>query len=147
MKQKGIAMALAAVLVAGSLPVSATAAQFRDLNDTPWAAQTITDVANKGLISGYEDGTFRGKNGVTYCETTTMLHNVLTKANALESIPMNSFGMYQPVMNNYKIPQWAQYGVTYCLGAQILTPVELTKFVKDGKSMPADRQSVAMLFW
>lgn len=146
MKQKGIAMALAAVLVAGSLPVSATAAQFRDLNDTPWAAQTITDVANKGLISGYEDGTFRGKNGVTYCETTTMLHNVLTKANALESIPVNSFSMYQPVMNNYKIPQWAQYGVTYCLGAQILTPVELTKFVKDGKSMPADRQGVAMLF-
>ncbi len=146
MKQKGIAMALAAALVAGSLPMGVGAAQFSDLNETAWAAKTITEVANKGLLSGYQDGTFRGKNGVTYCETTTMLHNVLTKGNALQNIPATSFSMYQPVMNNYKIPQWAQYGVTYCLGAEIMTPVELTKFMQNGKSMPADRQSVAMLF-
>ena len=55
MKRK-MAMALAAVLVAGSLPVTVSAATFTDINEVSWASSTIQAVSDKGLINGYEDG-------------------------------------------------------------------------------------------
>ena len=51
MKRK-MAMALAAVLVAGSLPVTASAATFTDINEVSWASSTIQAVSDKGLING-----------------------------------------------------------------------------------------------
>ena len=62
MKRK-FALILSAVMAASSLPLTAYAANFKDINNVPWAgAETvINSVADKGLLSGYEDGTFRAK--------------------------------------------------------------------------------------
>ena len=60
MKRK-FALILSAVMAASSLPLTAYAANFKDINNVPWAgAETvINSVADKGLLSGYEDGTNR----------------------------------------------------------------------------------------
>ena len=49
MKRK-MAMALAAVLVAGSLPVTVSAATFSDINEVSWASSTIQAVSDLSLI-------------------------------------------------------------------------------------------------
>ena len=84
MKRK-MAMALAAVLVAGSLPVTASAATFTDINEVSWASSTIQAVSDKGLINGYEDGTFRAKNNVTYSEAMVMIYNLMDKTGNLKA--------------------------------------------------------------
>ncbi|WP_405729961.1 S-layer homology domain-containing protein, partial [Anaerotignum sp.] len=91
MKRK-LTLFLSAVMAASSLPMTAYAANFKDINDVPWASTVINNVADKGLLSGYEDGTFRGKNNVTYCEAMQMVYTTLTKSGA--AAPMDAVTVY-----------------------------------------------------
>lgn len=145
MKRK-MAMALAAVLVAGSLPVTASAATFTDINEVSWASSTIQAVSDKGLINGYEDGTFRAKNNVTYSEAMVMIYNLMSKTGNLKTSATNTLSIYQSVLNTYKIPTWSQSTVAYGLSAQILMAADLPKFTTNGVSNPATRQDVAVMF-
>lgn len=146
MKRK-MTMALAAMLLAGSLPMHTYAASnFKDINEQPWAASTILSVAEKGLISGYQDGTFRGKNNVTYSETMLMLYNVLSRTNSLQSVAPNSQVMYQSLLTSYKIPNWSQYSVSYGLASGVLNAADIAKFTTNAKPNPATRQDVAIMF-
>lgn len=145
MKRK-MAMALAAVLVAGSLPVTVSAATFSDINEVSWASSTIQAVSDKGLINGYEDGTFRAKNNVTYSEAMVMIYNLMDKTDNLKASATNTLPIYQSVLNTYKIPTWSQSTVAYGLSAQILMAADLPKFTTDGVSNPATRQDVAVMF-
>ena len=145
MKRK-MAMALAAVLVAGSLPVTASAATFTDINEVSWASSTIQAVSDKGLINGYEDGTFRAKNNVTYSEAMVMIYNLMDKTGNLKASATNTLPIYQSVLNTYKIPTWSQSTVAYGLSAQILMAADLPKFTTNGVSNPATRQDVAVMF-
>ena len=74
MKRK-LTLFLSAVMAASSLPMTAYAANFKDINDVPWsgASAVINSVADRGLLSGYDDGTFRARNNVTYCEAMQMV--------------------------------------------------------------------------
>lgn len=145
MKRK-MAMALAAVLVAGSLPVTVSAATFTDINEVTWASSTIQAVSDKGLINGYEDGTFRAKNNVTYSEAMVMIYNLMDKTGNLKASATNTLPIYQSVLNTYKIPTWSQSTVAYGLSAQILMAADLPKFTTNGVSNPATRQDVAVMF-
>lgn len=145
MKRK-MAMALAAVLVAGSLPVTVSAATFTDINEVSWASSTIQAVSDKGLINGYEDGTFRAKNNVTYSEAMVMIYNLMDKTGNLKAGATNTLPMYQSVLNTYKIPTWSQSTVAYGLSAQILMASDLPKFTTNGVANPATRQDVAVMF-
>ena len=145
MKRK-MAMALAAVLVAGSLPVTVSAATFTDINEVSWASSTIQAVSDKGLINGYEDGTFRAKNNVTYSEAMVMVYNLMSKTGNLKASATNTLSIYQSVLNTYKIPTWSQSTVAYGLSAQILMAADLPKFTTNGVSNPATRQDVAVMF-
>lgn len=50
-----------------------TVAPFPDVPTTLWAAGTITMAKNMNIITGYEDGTFRPDNNVSYEEALTMI--------------------------------------------------------------------------
>ncbi len=49
------------------------AADFSDVKDTNWYADDLDLMVEMGVISGYEDGTFRPQNPVTYGEFSKML--------------------------------------------------------------------------
>lgn len=146
MKRK-MTMALAAMLVASSLPLHTYAAtSFKDINEQPWATSTILSVAEKGLISGYTDGTFRGQNNVTYSEAMQMLYNVMSRTGNLKSVAPNTQVMYQSLLTSYKVPMWAQYSTYYGLAANILTVADVAKFTTNNQSNAATRQDVVMMF-
>lgn len=46
---------------------------FSDINSVPWASEAIVGLANKNVISGYEDGTFLPNGTVTREEFVTMI--------------------------------------------------------------------------
>lgn len=48
-------------------------ARFSDLDSVPWAKDAINELSDKGIINGYEDGSFRPAFNVTRAEFTTLL--------------------------------------------------------------------------
>ncbi|MDO4531154.1 MAG: S-layer homology domain-containing protein, partial [Bacillota bacterium] len=98
MKRKA-ALLLSAVMAVSSLPMTAYAANFKDINEVAWAAGTIASVADKGLISGYDDNTFRGKNNVTYCEAMQMVYTVLNKTGAVEAADAVTLYSYMTLLD------------------------------------------------
>ena len=144
MKRK-LTLFLSAVMVASSLPMTAYAANFKDINDVPWAVNVINNVADKGLLSGYEDNTFRGKNNVTYCEAMQMVYTTLTKSGAANPIDAVTAYSYMSVLNTYKVPKWSQMAVAYGLHAGIIDmQMVATKFAGGNKT--ATREDVAIMF-
>ena len=143
MKRK-LTLFLSAVMAASSLPMTAYAANFKDINAVPWASSVINSVADKGLLSGYEDGTFRGKNDVTYCEAMQMVYTTLTKTGNASFDAVAVYG-YMGILDTYKVPKWAQMAVAYGLSAGILDAQTVaTKFA--GGTKAATREDVAMIF-
>ena len=74
MKRK-MTLLLAAVMAASSLPMSAYAANFRDIKDVPWsgAETVINQVVDLGLLNGYEDNTVRPLKNASRAETAVLL--------------------------------------------------------------------------
>ncbi len=64
MKKTWVGMLLALTLLAG-LSVPARAAEFTDVDESVWCRQEIWDLTEAGVISGYEDGTYRPYSTVT----------------------------------------------------------------------------------
>lgn len=46
---------------------------FKDVPETHWAYKAIKELAEKGIIKGYEDGTFRPNEPVTRAEIATII--------------------------------------------------------------------------
>lgn len=144
MKRK-LTLFLSAVMVASSLPVTASAANFKDINDVAWASDVISNVADRGLLSGYNDGTFRGKNNVTYCEAMQMVYTTLTKSGVVAPMDAVTVYSYMQSLDALKVPQWAQMAVAYGLSTGILDmQMVATKF--SGGTAVATREDVAVIF-
>lgn len=147
MKRK-ITLLLSAAVAASCFSGTVYGASFRDIGDVPWsgAGTVINNVADLGLLSGYEDGTFRARNNVTYCEAVQMLYATLLKTGLAEPLQAVDSFRYSAFLNTYNIPRWAQVAVSYCLEKGILTTADIMKFTTGGKSNPATREDVAKMF-
>ena len=144
-KKRVFAALLALAVTVGSLVLPARAA-FTDTTGH-WAETAITKWSEEySIINGYEDGTFRAKNNVTYSEAMVMIYNLMDKTGNLKTSATNTLSIYQSVLNTYKIPTWSQSTVAYGLSAQILMAADLPKFTTNGVSNPATRQDVAVMF-
>ena len=62
--------------------VFAAANPFSDMPAGHWAYKAVTNLAAKGLFTGYGDGTFRGDRNITRYETATILAKVLRSESA-----------------------------------------------------------------
>jgi hypothetical protein len=47
--------------------------RFKDVPETHWAYKAIEELAEKGIINGYEDGTFKPNEPVTRAEIATII--------------------------------------------------------------------------
>gem|GEM_PF-2943397 len=66
MKKKNFAGALAfAALLAGAIPAFAADSDFRDVPKSSYAYSAIVELAERGVVSGYSDGTFHPNETVT----------------------------------------------------------------------------------
>lgn len=66
--KKIAAAILSAAMSAGLFAMNASAASFTDMNPDHWAYETVNLMAQEGVISGYDDGTFRPNDPVTLQE-------------------------------------------------------------------------------
>lgn len=145
--KRNLALLLSAVMATSCLPMTAYAANFKDINDVPWsgAATVINSVADLGLLNGYEDNTFRARNNVTYCEAMQMVYNALVKTGAATPLDAVKAYSYTSVLNTYKVPSWCQLAVAYGLENNLIDMQTVaTKFA--GGNQAATREDVAKMF-
>ena len=58
-------------------PQMASAKTFKDVKSTDWHYNVVSELSDKGVISGYEDNTFKPQKSVTYAEFLTLLNNAI----------------------------------------------------------------------
>lgn len=77
---KAITRAEMAAVLANFLPQGALTGQvkFKDVKGDFWASEGILRVAEAGVVTGYEDGTFKPAKDVTRAEASTMLVRLTT---------------------------------------------------------------------
>lgn len=56
-----------------SVSLKASAAAFTDVDSDSWAGGYISYAAENGIISGFPDGSFGGKNNITYAQAAAIL--------------------------------------------------------------------------
>lgn len=67
-------IALSAMLLA---PTSIFAKSFKDVNKGDWYYEVVSELTDKGIISGYEDGTFKPNKPVSLAEFLTLMNNAI----------------------------------------------------------------------
>lgn len=80
---------LTSIFLASALltPQTILAKEFKDVPKNAWYHNTITELTDKGIIAGYEDGTFKPNKKVTYAEYLTLLNNKIGQKQALNTDP------------------------------------------------------------
>ena len=79
--KKILVPALTAAIIAGMTSTSFAAANpFSDVPAGHWAYNSVTKLANEGVIEGYGDGTYRGNRNITRYEMAQMVARALAKA-------------------------------------------------------------------
>ena len=144
MKRK-LTLFLSAVMATSCLPVTAYAANFKDIDAVPWAKTVINDVADKGLINGFEDNTFRGAENVTYCQAMLMVYNALQKSGTAAYMDAAKAYSYMQTLNGIDVPKWAQVAVAYGLENGIINMNTVFEKFAGGTKM-ATREDVARMF-
>lgn len=148
--KKIIAMlAASATAISAMVPVFA-ADTFKDVSASDekygWSYEYVEDMAEKGLISGYEDGTFRPGNSVSRLEAFALFARLMgsdneTNAEVLEAATEK----YKDVLKDYEL-SYAEGNVAYMLSRGVLSEDELdTYFEGNKKSEPMPRYEAAIL--
>lgn len=79
MNKKLITTPILSLLLGTTLltPQMASAKTFKDVKSTDWHYNVVSELSDKGVISGYEDNTFKPQKSVTYSEFLTLLNNAI----------------------------------------------------------------------
>ena len=99
------------ILLMGTLPAF-SAPLFKDLPEKHWALDALKDLAAKGIVEGYPDGTFKGDRAATRWEVAMILARLLARCEQ-EHTTFATKADYETVMalaKAYK-DELAAYGV------------------------------------
>lgn len=124
---------------------AASAVTFNDISDH-WAKDYIIKVANKGLVTGYKDGTFKPENSVNVLESLVMMSRLY---DIDDDIKEQIVEEYEPVledMTNAEDYSWAFESLSVALELGIVSQSGLEKMFKDKSiSQNASKEEICVL--
>lgn len=88
---------LSAILIA---PTNILAKTFSDVNNNDWFYSVVNELSDKGIISGYEDNTFKPQKAVSYAEFLTLQNNSIGEKQSPDY--KNSEEWYKPTFDYLK---------------------------------------------
>ncbi|MGI5936585.1 MAG: S-layer homology domain-containing protein [Oscillospiraceae bacterium] len=122
MKKRVLALILTLAL-ALSISLPALAASFTDL-EGHWAKEYMEDLASRGFLSGYGDGTIRPESNITACEALVLLSRFYSLEQATAELIYADFGPYVEEKVSPSL-SWAYDELAVCLAAGIISKTEL----------------------
>lgn len=86
--------------LAGMKTDAAAATDFPDVPENHWAYEAVNDLARRGLVEGYPDGTFGGDRTLTRYEFAQIVYNALQKGAAVDDRLVDEF---RPELTYFRI--------------------------------------------
>lgn len=145
--KKFISMLLAVTLMATMALPAFAADTFSDVKgDYAWAYEYVEDMAEKGLISGYEDGTYRPGKTVSRMEAFALFARMMGSNNDVNAeIVSIAKEKYADILDKYDL-SYAEGDVAFMLHRGVLSESELDTYFKgDKKSQAMPRYEAAIL--
>lgn len=144
--KKTIAFMLTLALVL-SVCQGALAASFADLagSNWDWARNTVSELADKGIVKGYSDGTYQPSNVITRQEAFTLFARIVgvndeVNAKAVEAAQ----SLYASVAKKYNT--YATKELCYMLYRGIFTESDIETYLGEStKNEPLKRHEAAIL--
>lgn len=130
MKKKFIAIGLSALLLFA--PLSIFAKSFKDLSKngkSGWAYDCVEELSKKNILKGYEDGSFKPNNPVSFLEIMQILKTVL---NPSQDEINSARALYLEFVNANGIVDWAKDAVCYNLYHGTITEKTITSAREKG---------------
>lgn len=147
MKKIMSAIIASVMAVSALMPVFA-ADTFKDVNSKSyaWAYSYVEDMAERGLIKGYEDGTFRPGNSVSRMEAFALFGRLMgSNSEANAEILAEAKETYKDVLGKYNL-SYAEGDIAFMLLRGVISEDELdTYFEGTKKSEPMPRYEAAIL--
>lgn len=136
---------LLTVVISLLFTMTANAAAFTDIS-THWAKSYIERVASKGIVSGYNDGTFKPDNNVTVLEALVMISRLYDIDDDLKEKIVEEYEPSLKKMTNTLYSEWSfEYlSVIIELGVVSENGIE-DMFAKKTIFQQATREEIAVL--
>ncbi len=148
MKTKKILSILLALTLVIATACTAYADAFDDVSEEshPWAIEAIEDMADKGLIKGYSDGTFKPDNEVSKLEALSLTARILGVQDEENELLLNAaIEKYSEIVDNYDL-NFGSNEVCYLLMKNVLKVEELGEYLdKSNVSKGMKRYEIAVL--
>lgn len=148
MKKKNI-LTLNLVILALLMPNNIFAKEFKDAKrsgNVAWAYEYIDELSNKNILKGYEDGSFKPNNAVSFLETMEIIKTIKNpSADALNAAVTKNLEL----LNANGVPDWAREAVAFNIDEKTITEKTLTEAKKRGfieSKVYPNRNSIAVYF-
>lgn len=147
--KKFISGLLAAAFAAVSAVPAFAADTFTDVKTTgeySWAYEYVENMAEKGLITGFEDGSFRPANAVTRRDAFALFARIMGSNNeANKTVVELAKAKYADVLKKYEL-SYVEGDVAFMLSRGVLSEDELDTYFKGTKKTePMPRHEAAVL--
>lgn len=140
MKAKHIFCLTLAFVIAVISTVSVFAYSFTDIEDH-WSADAVEEAHEKGVVNGYEDGTFRPGNPVSYNEAAAMICRTLENGGKVIDTSVRS--EYSAAFASLNAGAWCQGYISCLMGAGAAVTTDFKNGSAQGVgSSPAQRQVI-----
>ncbi len=116
-----VAIALATLTLTVQSPI-AYAARFKDVGANHWAYSCISEMADKKVLTGYPDGTFKPDRYVSLPEIFVLIKGVKQPT---EAVMKQAVASYSGMARSYGVPEWAVESASYALDRGIITQKQL----------------------
>lgn len=145
--KKLTALILVLVVTFTAIP-AASAAAFTDVANSSeaWAESYINDMTERGLYTGYSDGTFRPKESIILLHTLVLFSRLYSTDEATKQMVLNEYNGFLTEILKGKGADWAFPQLAVCLETGITTREELREFASTGAlDKPVTKEFFAML--
>lgn len=142
-----LAFAVSMSMTATALAAPATKYSFTDISTAQyeWAAPSIEAMSKKGLINGYEDGTFRPDNEVTRLECLSLFARAMGSSDEVnEPIIALAKEKYEDTIKKYSL-SWGSDEIAYLLYKGALKTSDLDTYLKGSEKDAAMKRYEAAI--
>ncbi len=123
------------------------AASFPDVSDTnySWAEDAVEELADQGIINGYEDGTFRPENTVTKLESLVLVARILGVDEDEHTIIMEkAMDNYQDYVLDFGLP-YGDEEIMFLLEKGIFTEDDIEEYLEKDANNGLKRYELAVI--
>jgi len=144
--KKVLSLVLAVAMLL-SMATAVGAIKFDDVNDNySWAVEAIEELSEEGVITGYEDGTFKPGKSITRQEAITLFSKALgASAETNQAIVDFAYGIYEGDLEDCKDSYAVKQGA-YLVYRKVLTVDEVISYLsEENRNLELKRYEAATL--